>query len=92
MLSEDMDKALRRLGYPDDLVHVHQAGLAAARRVGSKDAEARVLGNLGNAYAELRRFDEAISYLQQDLTIVRQTGGVIAQGPVFNDLGIVYRG
>jgi tetratricopeptide (TPR) repeat protein len=90
MLSEDMDKALRRLGYPDDLIRVHKAGLAAARHVGDTDAEARALGNLGNAYGELRIFDEAISCLQQNLAILQQSGNRRAQGRTLNDLGIIH--
>ena len=68
------------LRYLDDLLTVTEAALAAARRAGDTAAEGRALSNLGNAYRELRRFEEAIGCYQQSLAIYRETGDRHGEG------------
>ena len=49
------------------------------------------LGNLGNAYAELRRFEEAIACYQQDIMSCREVGDRYGEGRNLDNLGIVYQ-
>jgi tetratricopeptide (TPR) repeat protein len=69
LLSDYTMNSLNMLHYLDDLLTVKEAALAAARRTGDRDAEGRALGNLGNAHANLRRFEEAIDCYQQAVAI-----------------------
>ena len=57
-----------------------EAALAAARRSEDRAAEGRALGNLGIAYAELRRFEEAVDCFQRSLAIKRETGDRHGEG------------
>jgi hypothetical protein len=47
------------------------------------------LGNLGNAYQELRRFEEAIGCYWESLTIFRETGDRHGESAALNNLGLV---
>jgi hypothetical protein len=71
-LSEHMGDTLTLLRHLDDLLAVREAALAAARSAGDIAARGRALGNLGNAYAELRRFEDAIKCLQEDRAICQE--------------------
>lgn len=92
-LSEYMGGALTLLRHLDDLLAVRQTALAAAQRAGDKPACGRALGNLGNAYAELRRFEEAKRCFLEALEISEELGD--RQGECLTlgdlgDLGVVY--
>jgi tetratricopeptide (TPR) repeat protein len=76
--------------YLDDLLTVHQAALAAARRARDRGVEGIALGNLGNAYRELRQFEQATDCLQQALTIHRKAGDRHREGMALNNLGLAY--
>ena len=54
-------------------------------------AEGRALNNLGVAYRELRRFEEAIGCYQQSLAISRETGDRHGEGQTLNNLGDAYQ-
>jgi tetratricopeptide (TPR) repeat protein len=84
-------RSLLVLRYLDDLVTVYEAALAVARRDGDRAAEGMALGNLGGAYAELRRFTEAIDCNQQSLTIFRETGDRHSESMALGHLGEAYR-
>ena len=58
-LAENTGRSLGVLRYLDDLLAVREAELAAARRAGNTRVEGRALNDLGEAYRELRRFEEA---------------------------------
>jgi tetratricopeptide (TPR) repeat protein len=55
-----------------DWIVCNQAGLAAARRCGSREGEALMLGGLGQASRHLNKFNDARSYLEASLQIFRQ--------------------
>jgi DNA-binding SARP family transcriptional activator/predicted negative regulator of RcsB-dependent stress response len=58
----------------DDWQQAHALALVAARRAGDRDAEARVLGSLGDLHVYRYRFDDARCCLQQSLAAFRVTG------------------
>ena len=51
----------------------------------------QTLNNLGIAYRELRRFEEAIACYQQSLAIFREIGDRHGEGLALNNLGNAYR-
>ncbi|MFD4639832.1 BTAD domain-containing putative transcriptional regulator [Lentzea sp. NPDC058436] len=73
-----------------DWIDTHGVALAAARSIGDRDAEGRMLITLGIALREVRRHDEAIECAQQALAIFRALGDRARQEPALNNLGIVY--
>ncbi|SER15394.1 DNA-binding transcriptional activator of the SARP family [Lentzea xinjiangensis] len=73
-----------------DWIDAHGVALAAARSVGDRAAEGRMLITLGIALREVRRHDEAIECNRQALAIFRAVGDRARQEPVLNNLGIVY--
>ena len=91
-LCASMGYSLMILRYPDDLLMVRETALAAARRAGDANAEAHALNGVGLAYADLRRFEEAIARYQEALVIFRETGDQISEGWTLANLGNVYRG
>jgi tetratricopeptide (TPR) repeat protein len=90
-LSDSVIDSLTILRYLDDLLTVHEAALAAARRTSDRRGEGRTLNNLGNAYQELRRHQEAIDSYQQALAIKRETGDRHGEGQTLNNLGLAYQ-
>jgi tetratricopeptide (TPR) repeat protein len=90
-LSHSTMHSLRILHYLDDLLTVLEAALAAARRGGDRAAEGRTLTNLGVAYRELRRLEEAVGCHQQALAIFRETGDRYVEGATLTNLGNAYR-
>src|SRR6266851_4448759 len=96
-LSEYMGGALTLLRHLDDLLTVREAALAAAKSANDTAAYGRALGNLGNVYAELRRFQEAIDCFEEAiecynkaLRINWDTKDRHGEGRTFNNLGICY--
>jgi tetratricopeptide (TPR) repeat protein len=90
-LCASMGYSLMILRYPDDLLMVRETALAAARRAGDANAEAHALNGVGLAYADLRRFEEAIARYQEALVIFRETGDQLGEGQVLNNLGTADR-
>ena len=86
-LCASMGYSLMILRYPDDLLMVRETALAAARRAGDANAEAHALNGVGLAYADLRRFEEAIARYQEALVIFRDAGDQLGEGQVLNNLG-----
>jgi DNA-binding SARP family transcriptional activator len=58
----------------DDWQQTHTLALAAARRVGDRDAQGRMLASLGDLHWYRDRLDDAISCLQQSLAAFQATG------------------
>ncbi|USX53106.1 AfsR/SARP family transcriptional regulator [Lentzea sp. HUAS12] len=73
-----------------DWIDTHGVALAAARSVGAREAEGRMLITLGIALREVRRHDEAIEHAQQAIAIFRALGDKARQEPALNNLGIAY--
>jgi len=72
-------------------IATHQIALSAARRLGDRRGEGIVLNNLGVAYRQRRRFDEALTCHAQALNISESTGDRHGEGRALNNSGITYR-
>ena len=92
-LCDSMGRPLERLCYLDDVLTVQEAALAAVRRAGiTPAAEGSTLGNLGSAYLELRRFEEAIACFRDALAVFRHVGDRRAEAVTLDGLGSAYAG
>ena len=67
-----------------------EEGLAAARRLKDRPAEASHLGNLGTAYHSLGETHRAIEFYQQQLRITREIGDRYGDGKALGNLGLGY--
>jgi tetratricopeptide (TPR) repeat protein len=65
---------LQRRGYWHDWLAALRAGLAAARRQGAREAQARLHRDLGFACSMTDRYDEARDHLTRALELYQQTG------------------
>jgi tetratricopeptide (TPR) repeat protein len=84
--------SLTVLRYLDDLLAILEISVAVARRAGDRYGEGQALNNLGNAYQELQRFEEAIGCHEQALAIRRERGDRRGEGLTLNNLGNAYQG
>ena len=71
----------------DDWLAVLNISLAAAHRLGVRLGEGITLANLGNALAEARRSDEAITACQDAVAIFRETSDQRREGMTLANLG-----
>ena len=71
----------------DDWLAVLNISLAAAHRLGVRLGEGMTLANLGNALAEARRSDEAITACQDAVAIFRETSDQRREGMTLANLG-----
>jgi DNA-binding SARP family transcriptional activator len=72
-----------------DWVAAHEIGLASARTVGDRLAEAWMLNNLGMAYG-VQRMEESVTYLEQALDISRELGNGPAEAQAATNLANTY--
>jgi tetratricopeptide (TPR) repeat protein len=91
-LVECMGGSLMLLRYLDELLTVRETALAAARRAADTGAEGWALHNLGEAYLELQRYEEAIGWYRESLAIFRDTGDRHGEGWALGSLGAAYVG
>jgi len=82
---------LRIRGHYAVWVDTNQVGLASARTLGDRFAEAEMLKKLGAAYLSLARYDEALEYQHQALAFYRATGDKKNEGDILGNLGITYK-
>lgn len=73
--------------YPKAIEH-YQQSIETARKIGDRQGEGRVLGNLGLAYERLGNYAQAIEYHQQCLSIAREIGDRQGEGNASGNLGI----
>jgi tetratricopeptide (TPR) repeat protein len=71
----------------DDWQAIFAVSVGAARRIGDRHSEAIALGNLGNALINLRRFEEAITALQDSAALCRKTDDRENEGSALDNLG-----
>ena len=76
--------------HPRDSIGWLEASYQAARRLGNREDEGMVLGNLGNAYRQLGEPKRAIEYYEQVLAIARETGDRRSEGNALGNLGTAY--
>jgi tetratricopeptide (TPR) repeat protein/transcriptional regulator with XRE-family HTH domain len=67
-----------------------ETALAAARRSGDQPNEARILNNLGIAYGNLGKLEQAIGYFEQRRTLARTLGDQRGEGIALINLGASY--
>jgi tetratricopeptide (TPR) repeat protein/transcriptional regulator with XRE-family HTH domain len=67
-------------------------GLEAARRLGDRTGECRMLNGLATVSRDLHRFDEAIEHYQQILRLARAAGDRWSEGTSLSNLGDTYLG
>jgi DNA-binding SARP family transcriptional activator/tetratricopeptide (TPR) repeat protein len=78
---------LYRRSHWTNWVVTHQIGLASARQVGDRLAEAWMLNNLGMAYGQ-QRMEESVSCFEQALALYREVGD--AQGEARAATNVAY--
>jgi tetratricopeptide (TPR) repeat protein len=76
--------------YWSEWIDSHRLALDAARRLSDRDAEGRILCNLGNAYRPLYRLDEAVDCYREALAIFREIGWRQGEAKVLGNLGTMY--
>jgi tetratricopeptide (TPR) repeat protein len=75
-----------------DWINTHEIAISSARKIKDLHGEGWALNSFGNAYRELKRYDEAIECWQQALAIRREIGDRYGEGTSLNNLGSAYLG
>ncbi|GAA1315496.1 tetratricopeptide repeat protein [Saccharothrix xinjiangensis] len=75
----------------DEWIVIDGVALAAARRVGDRHAESRILNHLGIAYRDVRRLDDAIDCHQRSLAHFRELDDRVGEAETLNYLAIALR-
>ncbi|MEV6520367.1 BTAD domain-containing putative transcriptional regulator [Longispora sp. NPDC051575] len=73
-------------------IQLCQCGLAAARAAGDPVAEGLMGSGLGVAYLTTRRFDEALTTLDEALVVLRDQGDKRGEAHVRNNIAAAYAG
>jgi DNA-binding SARP family transcriptional activator/tetratricopeptide (TPR) repeat protein len=73
-LAASLDRFFEIHNHLGDMLATGEIGLAAARRLGDRAAEACLLRSLGEAYAIQDRQDEALGYFERALDLFRSVG------------------
>ena len=68
----------------------YQESLQLAQSSGNKQRELEALGSLGLVHEDLKKYPQAIDYLQKSLTIAKEIRDPEAQGMGLNNLGHVF--
>ncbi|GAA1287802.1 hypothetical protein Psi02_70260 [Planotetraspora silvatica] len=76
--------------YYAEWVGTHETALRCARHVGDREAEGRILCNIGNAYLPMHRLDDALSAYHKSLAIFREVGYRQGEAKVLGNLGSTY--
>ncbi len=76
--------------YLPDWIDSHELGLNCARRIGDVRGECRVRDNLGIAYREAGRLEDAAECLERALEQWRSTGFTYGEAATLDNLGCVY--
>jgi tetratricopeptide (TPR) repeat protein len=71
-----------------DWITTSRRGLAAAQRLGDRDAESRTWNVLGSAYGDLRRHDHALDCYRHALDLRAESDDPCRRGIVLHNLGI----
>jgi tetratricopeptide (TPR) repeat protein len=75
-----------------DLEDTYRIGLVAARKAGNRGAEAWMLSCLGEIHVRLRRYDEAMDFCLEALSICREIDDRLGEARTLYRLGGVYIG
>jgi DNA-binding SARP family transcriptional activator/Tfp pilus assembly protein PilF len=77
-------------GHRSEWITTHQIGLAGARQLGDRRAEAWVLNNLGMVFSQ-QRDDKATEYFERAMAIHRASGDRRGEAQAANNLAYHYR-
>ena len=75
--------------YWTDWLDTYRIGLDAARRIGDRNGESRILNGLGIAHHDLNRNEEALTYYRQALAVRVSSGDRIGQATALGNIGNV---
>lgn len=75
----------------DDWIGTCRAGLASARRLGDREAEGRMLGNLGIACSDSRRLTEALTWFARSEEVFAEIGKPAALAAIISNTAIVQK-
>jgi tetratricopeptide (TPR) repeat protein len=73
-----------------DWTATHTVGLRAARAAGDREAEGRLLCNLGNAWRPMYRIDDAVDCYERAQEIFAEVGYRQGEAKVLGNLGLCY--
>jgi tetratricopeptide (TPR) repeat protein len=88
-LADKLSGFFRLLDYWGDWQRTHELALDAARKASNRRGEAWILRNLGNAYRDQSRFEEAFRYFDQALAIFQELDNRLGEAATINALGDV---
>lgn len=83
---DSMAKVEAELGDHELAIPLYDQALAINRALGNRDSEARVLNNLGMAYLNTRRLDQATATFEASLAIRRELGDARGMGITIGNL------
>src|SRR5215469_8557420 len=84
-----LDEAGDKLA-PEEAASFYMRALGIAQRFNEPDLEITILSNLGLIYAAQSKFEQAISYFAQALTLARQTNDFEGIRNQYGNLGNAY--
>lgn len=87
----NLGEVARELGEWDEAARYWVEGLAAARRVGDRRAEAMILGQMGFGEASRGNYGAALAALNSAVQTFRALGERRRVAEILNDLGMVWR-
>lgn len=85
-----LTEVFERLGRWEDWSTAHETGLAAARRLGDRSAQARCLAGWGRAAMWLRSWDDAYDRLGQALALYAEIGDRDGLARTHHNIGYLY--
>lgn len=85
-LAWTMETFFYRRGHWNDWAATQRTALAAARRLGDKEAQARAHRGIANACTELRRVGDARHHFEEALRLTESTGDAVGQARIELDL------
>jgi tetratricopeptide (TPR) repeat protein len=89
-LAESLVNFFGLRGYWKDWQHTQELALRAAGQAADRAAEGRALNNLGNAYQQQSRWDQAIDCFDRGLAISRELGDRHMEAETLSNLGNGY--
>jgi tetratricopeptide (TPR) repeat protein len=73
-----------------DWIATHKAAAACAHELGDREAEGKVLCNLGSAYRPMRRFDDAVENYERSIVLMREAGWRTGEAKVLGNLAATH--
>lgn len=89
-LGATLHHSYRNLNPFDDWFTTTSIGLAAARRIGEKNAEAELLESLATVCVQTHRFAESVEHFRSSLAIRRELNDRQGEAVALNGLGLLY--